>query len=149
MNPGLDGVCTHCSIWSHFLLQLSAPFFDSLSPAHFLCWRLSAESRSVTVSSSSLCSSVFLQSLQCSRLIFVFCIFYQVKKYQFCTSNATFFFFFNNNFCFLSCHSGLIKHLHFSVQIFSGNDFFLFENVCVDCFLLSAFHVFLGPFLYI
>lgn len=45
-----------------------------------------------------------------------------------------FFLFFLNYLVFLSCHSGLIKHLHLTVQIFSGNDFF-----CLKMYVLIAF----------
>lgn len=78
MNPGLDGVCTCCSVWTHFPPSSQHPPIPrlTLSPAHFCCQCLYADLQSVSFPSSSLCFS----TLPCLSFDWIFAIF----KLAFC-----------------------------------------------------------------
>lgn len=130
MKPGLGGVFTGCSTWIHFPLRLSASSPSSAnSSAHFLCpcpMISACDYLPLSLPPSLTFSS---HKIFCNVQVLFFCILYFIHlKYQFCTPSIQVkfvcFVFFGILFLYIFIyHSGLIKYLHFTVQIFSGNVF--------------------------
>lgn len=134
-EPGSDCVFTGCSIWIHFPLRLFASSPSSTnSSAHFLSPPSHDFTPSLFAPLAPTVPRCSFHQIFCNVPSLIFCIFYFIQlKYQFCTSSIQvkgFFFvcsFFKILFLYIFLyHSGLIKYLHFTVQMFSGNVLFFF-----------------------